>query len=259
MKTSKKTLVGLLAATAVAATATTVYTATHPAASGVPHNQVESRVEAAVSTLEQQLQRRFHDRDNLSFGYERMVRENSRKHYTTVMGRNGRFSVARDDGQPAQVRYPERNGDAEFEVAPGVWLPYPQVKETLIPENETEKAAVETLKSEKIQVAMYTAGLFNDDGIPARLKGPAYLRQMTPTAPTKDWAKGVAGEAWKSKKSVVTVDGWTVTISPVKADHESCLNCHNSRQDFRTGKVDEQKRAYKLGDTLGLIMIGVKR
>jgi hypothetical protein len=213
-------------------------------------------VAAALDTIEQQLQRRFHDRQNISFGMERVVRAGARMHNSTVVDLlTMRRQLLRDDGTVAPRR--TEGGVMEFEIAPGKWVSGSSLKETMHSENEDEKQAITALA--KSDVAIYTAGLFDTtSGQAARLKGPAYIRLTANDAPAKETVAPLAAKGWASSSEAdeLRKDGWTFRVVKVKADDQSCINCHASQAEWRGG--DGQKitvKPYKIGEPLGVFVI----
>lgn len=209
---------------------------------------------AAVDTLEVQLQRRFHDHNNVTFGMERVLRTGARAHYTAVMDMVPRdFRLLRDDGKPAASR--NVNGQLQVEIEPGHWIEWSQVKETMHPENDAEKQAIAALWDD--EVAIYTAGHFDlKTGEPTRLKGPAYLRQTEPAAPSQKDIAGLAKDAWLGKKDAMDVakDGWIYRIAKVKADDATCLSCHRNGSEA----LQHTSPGFKVNEPIGMFLIGTK-
>jgi hypothetical protein len=213
-------------------------------------------VAAALDTLEQQLQRRFHDRQNISFGMERVVRTGARAHNSTVLDLLlMRSQVVREDGTIAPRRGAGQT--MEFEVAPGKWVSIQNLKETMHAENDDEKLAIANLS--KVDVAIYTGGVFDTNaGQPARMKGPAYLKLAANDAPAKEVAAQLAAKGWKSSNEgdEFRKDGWTFRVVKVKADDQSCINCHAAQSDWHG--IDGKKIAlkpYKIGEPIGVFVI----
>jgi hypothetical protein len=213
-------------------------------------------VAVALDTIEQQLQRRFHDRQNISFGMERVVRAGARMHNSTVLDLlSMRSQLIRDDGTEAPRR--TEGGVLEFEIAPGKWVRGSDLKQTMHSENEDEKQAIVALA--KSDVAIYTAGLFDStSGIPSRLKGPAYLRLTANDAPAKETLTPLAAKGWASSNEAdeLRKDGWTFRVVKVKADDQSCINCHASQTEWRGGGGQKiTVKPYKVGEPLGVFVI----
>jgi hypothetical protein len=254
MKTATKSLGAVFAIAGVAFAAASFWSGPDkPKKSGKKTAQ-----EIAVDTLEQQLQRRFHDRNNITFGYGRMVRWGSRDHGSTVMELLRKGGVSDENGLPLPTR---RTGEAyEIEVEPGVWMDASRIREAMHPENDDERKAMTTLKN--VQVAIYTAGMFDvESGEPTRLKGPAYLRQTTPEAPDKTKLLPIAKRAWATTSDAdeLRQAGWTYRVVKVKADDQSCINCHGEqRGSFERVAKKHTFSNLKVGDTLGVFIIGTK-
>lgn len=223
----------------------------------------EKKVVAALDTLSDQLQRRFHDRNNVSFGMERMVRVGARLHSDVVAGKMGQGGFTDEDGKPMKYRAVE--GKAQYEVSPGNWVAASELKRTMHAENDEERAAIDTLKNSGYPVAIYTAGMFGQEGKPLRLKGPAYLTQNTPTATPADGLAKIAEDAWKSDKETVKAGAWTYVVGRVKIDDKSCLSCHTTKNEapkyFISAKQDKPADAdnqLKVGSTVGIFLIGLR-
>lgn len=216
---------------------------------GEDAKEKRDRIAAALDALEQQLQRRFHDRNNVTFGFERVIRDGARRHGTVLMNKMG-------STVPLGRKTRQGKDGIEIEVAPGEWLPSHMVKQMLHPENEEESRAVASLSD--VQVAIYTAGLFLADGKPERVKGPAYLKHATPDAPAAESISGLAVRAWATRNDLdeLRQDGWTYRLVKVKADDQSCVACHSQHREWRSPQ--EVPPAGKIGDPIGLFLIGVK-
>jgi hypothetical protein len=216
-------------------------------------------VAAALDTIEQQLQRRFHDRQNISFGMSRIVRAGARMHNSTVVDLlTMRRQLLRDDGTVAPQR--TEGGIMEFEIAPGNWVPGSSLKETMHSENEDEKQAIAALA--KSDVAIYTAGLFDTtSGQASRLKGPAYIRLTAAEAPAKETVAPLAAKGWASSKDTdeLRKDGWAFRIVKVKADDQSCITCHASQSEWRGGGGQKVTlKPYKIGEPVGVFVIAAR-
>ncbi len=221
----------------------------------------KGKVLMALDTLENQLQRRFHDRNNVSFGFERVVRFGARMHDSVVanrMPKKGEAWMYDDEGEMARSR--QRDGNYEFQVAPNVWWPGAQFKQTMHPENDAERAMIATLRDSEVPVAIYTAGIFDQGlGLPARMKGPAYIRQRTPDAPAANELESVAAKGWASTNpsEAVAGKGWTYRVVKVTADDQSCIGCHHGQEEWFADKGYKMKPV-KIGEPIGVFIIGTK-
>jgi hypothetical protein len=214
-------------------------------------------VAAAIDTLEHQLQRRFHDRNNVTFGYERVTRPGSRRHNTTVADLWAkRGEMLNDEGKPMATRQTDHG--IEYEVSAGVWLGPRQIKELMHAENEDEKSLMAVLRDKP--VAIYTAGAFDiQTGLPLRIKGPAYLRYNTPDGPDKKGLGDLAVKGWASRNDAdeMRKDGWSFRVVKVKADDESCVQCHSDQRAWGDAAKHTVK-PYKMGDAIGIFIIATK-
>jgi len=118
---------------------------------------------AAEEILKSELNRRFTDRQNVDFGMSRVIRDGTRLHMGPTMDR----TMIRTERPQSR---PTANGRYET-LIDGTWVSMDQLKPLLHPENDQEKAAVQTFKDQKVDVALYTAGGFGgDDG--SKITGP---------------------------------------------------------------------------------------
>jgi hypothetical protein len=216
-------------------------------------------ITAALDTLEQQLQRRFHDRNNVEFGFDRVVRIGYRQHgeITADIATDDDENVYRDDGTVAPQRM--SGEEYEYEMSPGRWVAGENLHDTMHVENAQEKSAFAALSNRDI--AIYTAGMFDPKtGESQRLNGPAYVRQETAEAPDSDNLADVAKQGWASpgSKSEFTKNGWIFRVVKVKADDKSCVSCHREQDQ---SEADDSKRklpAYKVGSPVGVFILGLK-
>lgn len=216
----------------------------------------KDEIVAAVDTLEAQLQRRFHDRNALEFGYSRVARPVG--HRGIVATARGILTVKREDGKPVQTR--GSGPTMEYEVEDGVWIKVTDLKQTFNAENDDEAAAVKTLRG--TGVALYTGGAFDaKTGTPLRLKGPAYLRQTAPIAPEASSLAKIVAQGWKSdsEASEFRQGDWTFRVVKVKADDQSCLNCHRDAMAPPPSGEAPALVPLKLNDPIGTFVIATKR
>lgn len=208
----------------------------------------DPKMVAALDNLATQLQRRFHDRNNVSFGMERVVRVGARLHNDVVMGTRDSY-MTNEDGK--QYEHRQSGNGIEYKIADDKWVPWQKIKPMMHAENDDESAAIRYLRGSGKEVVIYTAGQFTAENEPKRVKGPAYLRQDVPEAPRANLLTAIASQAWKNKASEVSKDGWTYFVHRVKIDDASCLRCHGMDQHgTQTG--------LKVGEDAGLFMIAIK-
>lgn len=246
-----------------------------PSAAVSSYKGFSSRTMVALGGLRDELTRRFTDRQNISFGMERVIRPNARLHEGPVAGRFPKFEADKTYRQTAE-------GKVEFLVE-GKWIPDELVKPKMSPENDREKASMSEFDSEKVSVAIYTVGQFaydrgskpgpaaqNSEDLHSnfmfggwddiRAKGPAYIHQDAKIAPDAYKVVDFAREAWRTGKSdydAAGPDGWHYFAHHISAPDNSCLKCHgaNGEQVIR----NENGVVRKVGDPVGLFVIALKR
>ena len=135
------------------------------------------------------------------------------------------------------------------------------------PENETERAVVDQLRRKGYEVALYLAGrniLTAQDNPPqllnlrrSRIQGPAVITPAQPSdfpPPDTLLADGRSalmavqkGEGYDIRKT-----GWTVTVRPLRASNQRCVQCHMAGPGGAEGGT-------KIGDPLGVAMYVYRR
>jgi hypothetical protein len=234
---------------------------------------------AAEEILKSELNRRFTDRQNVDFGMSRVIRDGTRLHMGPTMER----TMIRTDRPQSR---PTANGRYET-LIDGTWVSMDQLKPLLHPENDQEKAAVQTFKDQKVDVALYTVGGFGgDDGSKItgpvdeyknpnpnwqgftfatksglRAKGPAYLQQSSGTAPRAWEVVGAGRKAWRSGKSDVALsgkDGWQYFAHRVEAPDASCARCHSPRGFGAATAQQTDSAKLKVGDPVGVFIIAIR-
>lgn len=211
---------------------------------------------AAIDGLNVELQRRFHDRNNIDFGMSRIVRTGSRMHEGPTMDRLTRRMSDGSMYRKAAV------GDG-YEVKDdetGEWVPQDQYKQRMHWENDAEKAAIGKFDALGLEVSIYTFGLMTaGDDSQKRARGPAYLHQRGDVAPPAASLLDLAKKAFATGKDLnefAAVSGWRFYARRVVADDQSCLNCHNSMANELDPSGKAMKR-YKIGDTIGVLLLGI--
>lgn len=214
-------------------------------------------VEDARQELAEQLQRRFYNRKELEFGYDRVVRPNARLHFGPAANR----SETEAQERASQAIYEKHRGKDGWVGADRKWHTG-RYREMFIAENSKEAHAVSRLMDGP-QTVIYTAGLFDPSHEPQRLKGPAYLSYEGVPARNLDepralggelsrtWLTRVAKQLWTRKS--VTSNGWRFVAHKIIADGPDCVKCHNDGEQYYDG-VGKPKRM-KVGDPIGLILI----
>lgn len=207
----------------------------------------------ALNTLSLQLLRRFHDQTNVDFGISRVIKPHWRIHVAPEMGRAMSSSTK---------EFRTSNHETEM-LIDGKWIPAARVRRQMMPENIHEREALATLRRSNLEVAIYTTSA-PTHGISQRLRGPAYIQQDGPTAPSVDEIAPVAQQAWVRNPNVVAGnDGWRYRVVPVTATDATCTECHNLQQakfaiPNRARVKGSRPRDFKTGDVLGLILIGTR-
>jgi hypothetical protein len=214
--------------------------------------QIQAEV---VNELSQEMLVRFHDRNNLDFGFERIVRENGRLHRGPMSGKRGgrlRSTVeARQVGNTYEYKDPES----------GTWVNQESWKETFQPENDAEAATIARLREANMDVAFYT---FSEGMTNERRRGPGYTRQLSNNAPVIGSLEKAIAKARLTQKdlnSFTSVDGWLISTRRVRADHEDCVKCHNEMNatwDAAKQVSIPAKNQVKIGDTLGILVLAVE-
>jgi hypothetical protein len=222
--------------------------------------------EKAMQTLETELLRRFHESNNVDFGMARLIRPNVRLHRGPVMGKRVEFTNK-------EIR---SNGKSKQFLIDGEWLEPSVVRDVMTPENVNERDAMRAFKQAGIDVAIYTAGVFDDKGIPYRLKGPAYLTKGSVAGPAPEILKAIGATAMAgSEAPAAGPNDWVYRAVRVTANNQLCINCHNFNR-FYTAPPEKTVSGqtagrpspfvakelppahFKIGDTLGFILIGTR-
>jgi hypothetical protein len=233
--------------------------------------RLDAKTEAALETLHQELQRRFHDRDDVEFGFSRIARPKARAHrWAPLMSKGGMMAVPKPD----EVRkVPGKEpGWFDYEVKdPELgWVNTEKLRPAMRAENAREKEAIDTLYGSKVDVAIYTFGFLGQDAFPPRAKGPGYLGQKSAEAPKAESLLKAVQQAWRSGNADTVVEGpngWYLMAHRVKADTEACINCHSHPERPLTlaASVPPSERPkyakrplYKIGEDLGMVIIAVR-
>lgn len=237
--------------------------------SNKPSLRLDGKTEAALETLHEELQRRFHDRNDVDFGFSRVIRPEARSHMDTpLMGRDRFFGAFNAKPNPNELRLvPAKDGKhAYYEVNdPEVgWTDPQKLRPAMKPENDREKQAIETLRNAKADIAIYTFGLLGQDAVPPRAKGPGYLKQKSAEAPKAESLLKAVQQAWRSGSRDAVVEGpngWYLMAHRVNANDKTCVSCHaHTRQVFTQGRSlpPSERALYKVGDDLGMVIIAVR-
>ncbi|MGV3617030.1 MAG: hypothetical protein ACO1SV_17015 [Fimbriimonas sp.] len=231
-----------------------------------PNLKLDGRTEAALDTLHEEIQRRFHDRTDVDFGFSRMFRPKARLHNDTpLMGHWGTYqkedSREREvikDGKPFriyEVKDPEMGWTTMMDL---------RNRPKMLPENDREAQAIGTLLRSEVDVAIYTFGLLGLEEIPVRAKGPGYLSRRAPDGPPASAMVKFAEQAWRTKNDDVILqgpDGWYLMAHRVEADKEDCVKCHaHNRPASPQGGIQPPgtRTLYAAGDDLGMVVIAVR-
>lgn len=238
MKVSLK-LYGLVGSALLVASVASVAGMTSPNSPEPPkgklgkHLKIASKEEAAIYSLADEIQRRFHDRNDVDFGFSRVIRPDRRLHVSPFAPKPfGRF---------------QHRPSMPLRAAP-----------VMLAENDAEKQSLDILSlSRKLDVAIYTFGRFGLEAsdLPARVKGPGYVR-----GDALDFGNAPEGiafvesvrKAWATgAKEVVLSDrnGWHLLAQRVEADGQDCLGCHGAAGEGNLKNV---------GDSVGMLVIAVR-
>lgn len=236
--------------------------------------RLDSKTEAALETLHQEMQRRFHDRNEVDFGFSRLVRNNVRSHNAPPLMAKNNYPFLSDGKGQANYRVLQatdgsRRSYYEINDPELGWTKLTDLRPQMKAENEREKQAIDALWNAKADVAIYTFGLLGQDGMAPRAKGPGYLRQKTAQAPAAETLLKYARQAWRAGGDHVVVegpDGWYLVAHRVEADHEACVKCHAHSTSVpgtvqmgpRSIPGQVQKALYRVGDDLGMVVIAVR-
>ncbi|RYG36312.1 hypothetical protein EON81_10140 [bacterium] len=141
-------------------------------------------------------------------------------------------------------------------------------RQMFLPETPEEREISAALQDGPATV-VYTVGLPNAEGLPQRIKGPAYVTNKSDHAPQilpdivhvseaaakEARNKIMAASAELRTKDSVMVDGWRFVAYDVKADGKDCLKCHRTSDYPVAGAKIPQ---LKVGDTVGRFLIATK-
>lgn len=253
MKTASSIVLGI----GILALSAGIVSATNKSGGDKPEKTAKSKQAdwlAAIESLNIELQRRFHDRNNIDFGMSRIVRTGSRMHSGPTMDK---LTRAMSDGS----MFRQIAGTNDYEVKDdetGEWVPQRDVKQRMHWENDSEKAAIMKFDALGTDVSIYTFGLMSaGDDSEKRARGPAYLHQRSEAAPTSASLLDLAKKAYTAGKNLndfAAQAGWRFYARRVVADDQSCINCHNSM----AGETVSGHAKYKLGDTIGVLLIGIR-
>ncbi|CAN5373879.1 hypothetical protein BH11ARM2_BH11ARM2_20110 [soil metagenome] len=269
----KKTLVRALAGTtAVAAIGlgTFLYAAAHrttpqPSPETTPLTPASTKPRPdlyvqARKDLAEELQRRFHDRKDHDFGYDRVVRSDARVHMGPVANRSQSEEEDEKDGETFK-KHASSDGWVGVD---GKWHTE-HYREVFAAENSTERETLAKL-ADGPQTVIYTAGVFDAKGEPNRVNGPAYLSYIGEMAPTLNGEKqeeSARARAWlkDAAKRLLTTDhivsnGWLITGHKVVADGKDCIKCYNDGDQAYDSGGKPKRMA--VGDAIGLILIASK-
>ena len=116
------------------------------------------------------------------------------------------------------------------------------------PENAAEQAAVDALRAEGFEMALFLAGRGTlastgpfVDPRRARLQGPALITPLTADLPDRDSMLADARSAiGKGASYTIRRGEWSIAFRPLRATNAGCVACHS------TGE------AVELGDVLGV-------
>ncbi len=244
-----------------------------PSAGISSYKGFSSRTMTAMNGLKDELTRRFTDRQNISFGMERVIRPDARLHEGPTADRYPRFEEGKN------IRH-TKNGGYEMLVE-GKWIPSQEIKPRMSPENEREQSAMDGFDREKVSAAIYTVGQFAYDkgSKPApvtpqnnranfvfggyddiRAKGPAYIHQDSVKAPDAYAVVDFARTAWRTGKvdfDGAGPDGWHFFAHRISAPDNSCLRCHGDAGDQKIRY--ESSAVRKVGDPVGMFVIALKK
>lgn len=234
------------------------------AVTALPHarwvDKPESRgANAVVAKVQQdlasQLQRRFHDPNNLDFGYSRMYLPGGRLHASVLQNRNGSKEILEQYDRKQEQEHAQHPGQVLTEGLQWVDAGQERSYELLAAENPTEQSIIDKAKKQKLQIAVYTAGRLSK-GQFMRVKGPAFVQ-----SPTTNTLTNLQVAAWASKAYSTdarnysgTADGWHLYAERVFATESRCIGCHRELAGQNTQSPD----LIKQGDSLGLVLIAVR-
>lgn len=224
--------------------------------SGNPKSRSSNSAVAKIQEdLAVQLQRRFHDPNNLDFGYGRMYVPGGRLHASILQNRNASKEILEQYDRTQEREYEQHPGQVLTEDLHWVDASKERTYELLAAENSTERSIIANTKKQKLQIAIYTAGHLKN-GQFERVKGPAFVQSPTTETLTDrkvaDWASKAYGTDAKSYSG--TADGWHLYAERVFATESRCISCHQELERQNTKSPIDLKK----GDSLGLVVIAVR-
>ena len=202
----------------------------------------------------EQLQRRFHDPNNVDFGFGRVYRPGARMHFSVIQNRNL---------TEAQQQLIDRKRANEQSKHPGEVLnsnlqwtkPTEIYVESFKPEDRQERFLVTDANRQKLEVSFYTAGRFEQSKF-LRLKGPAYVQQPASKPLTESQIGEWASSQYAQNATSYSGDlaGWKVYAERVFGTDEKCINCHN----MSLSAAGKSAKLLKKGDPIGLVVVAVR-
>jgi len=224
--------------------------------SGTPKSRSSNSAVAKIQQdLAVQLQRRFHDPNNLDFGYGRMYVPGGRLHASILQNRNAPKEILEQYDRKQEREYEQHPGQILTEDLHWVDASKERTYELLAAENPTEQSIIDNAKKQKLQIAVYTAGRLSK-GQFMRVKGPAFVQ-----SPTTNSLSDLQVAAWASKASTMdaknfsgTAEGWHLYAERVFATESRCIGCHRDLAGQNTQSPD----LIKQGDSIGLFLIAVR-
>lgn len=228
--------------------------------------RLDAKTEAALDTLHEEIQRRFHDRNEVDFGFSRLVRSGNRAHNVPPLMERGFFRSFGDKNGlefrpvPATAQTPAHTEVKDPELG---WTEINKLRPTMNAENDREKQAITALREAKADIAIYTFGLLGQTGIEPRAKGPGYISQKAANGPAPADLLKYVQQAWRAGSDDVVVEGpngWYLMAHRVEATTEACVTCHaHTRQAaVKDRQVPAEERVlYKTGDDLGMVIIAI--
>lgn len=195
------------------------------------------RVRAALATLDAEIVRRFHDRQNVNFGYDRMVPD-GRLHIGPLPG------LYKNEAEIGTPKTRSESTHPEVLAEDGKWHAYEDWKDLFVSETAEDKAAMAALGDEGEDVVFFTASSLG--GAKPEVRGPAHVRVLGPTGPSREQIERTLTALKMGSREI---DGWNLTATPMIADREDCVKCHTAKN---------RGEARKVGDTVGWIIRGTR-